>query len=146
VGRANGLFTTKSDEIVLVVIGESEDLMRYDVANINDQIPRLAHKTRIQIDRYFPISETFGAGSDMFRWNRTHALDSANPVVRVYAVVGNSAEHPSIVCRCVRHVLTQGGYHVNITIIHQRLVQGFRYFSGTAVRAGQIGRQEQDLT
>jgi hypothetical protein len=44
----------------------------------------------------------------------------------------------------MRRVLTQRRYEVNVTRLRQESVESFRYPSGTAVSAGQIGRKQQD--
>src|SRR5262249_42654065 len=63
-GGTDEIFTAQSDEVVLVVIGEAKNLVRNDVADVDDPIPRFGHEHAIEPDGERPIGGALGGFVD----------------------------------------------------------------------------------
>ena len=57
VGGTNQILAAQADEIVLVVVGKAEHLVRHDVADVDDQVPRLFHQHAVEHDRHRPVGQ-----------------------------------------------------------------------------------------
>src|SRR5699024_1075966 len=60
VGGAQRSLAPQPDEVILVVIGEAEHLVGYDVADVDDQIPIAGHRHGVQVNGHLPVRRTIG--------------------------------------------------------------------------------------
>ena len=68
---------------------------------------------------------------------------AAPPIVGVDAVLGDRAEHPPVLLRRVRDVLAERRNHVDLGLVGKQIVEHFGQPARPAVRAGDVGRQQQ---
>jgi hypothetical protein len=139
----NRFLSAKTDEVVLVVVGKSQHLVRDDVSNVDDEIPCLVHEHGIEINWNFPVGFACRRFRNLVRWNRSNPDHSSTPVVGVDAIVRNRAEHPAIFRCGVRQMLSQCWDDVGLTRCGKQPIERFRYPACAAVRPGEIGRQQQ---
>ena len=56
---ADQIFAGQTDEIILVVVGETKHFVRHDVADVDDEVPLLFHQHAIECDWHCPIGGAF---------------------------------------------------------------------------------------
>ena len=93
VGGADQVLAAQADEVVLVVVGEAEHFVRHDVADVDDQVPRLFHQHAIEHNRDRPIGRAAGGFVDDPAGNLADVHAAAAPIVGMDPLVGNRAEH-----------------------------------------------------
>ncbi len=142
-GGANQIFAGQADEIIFVVIGETQHFVRDDVADVDDPVPRLFHQHAIEHDRQRPIGGALRGFVDEAAGKLADLDAAAAPIVGVNTLVGNRAEHLPIFRRRVRHVLAQRGDDVDFGLVLQQVVKNFGQPARAGVHAGDIGRQQQ---
>ncbi len=114
---ADQFLARQADEIIFIVIGESQHLVRHDVADVDDQIPRLLHQHSIQHNRHRPVGSALGGFFDEIGRNRAHLHAASAPIVGVDSLLGYRAEHPPVFIGRVRHVLAERGDHVHFGLL-----------------------------
>src|SRR6185437_9901431 len=81
VGGADRLLAPQADEVVLVVVGEAQHLVGYDVADVDDQVPGLVHEGGVEIDGDLPIGHAAGGFAHHRGGNRSHPAHAVAPIV-----------------------------------------------------------------
>lgn len=141
---ADGFLAAEADKIIFVVVGEAEDFVGDDVANIDDEIPGLVNEGRVQMHGDFPVGTSAGGFGNAVGGDDAHGGDPVAPIVGVDAFFGNRTEHPAIFFRGVGNVLPEGGNDMGIATSGQGVKNPFGDLAGSAVGAGEIGRKKKD--
>ena len=142
--RADRFLAAEADEIIFIMVREAEDLVRHDMADVDDQVPRLFDQRAVEINGDFPVGFAARRFFYFFGGNGPDMDDAVAPIVGMDALVRDRSEHPFIFRLGVGNVLTEGGDHMRIARFRQEIIKRLGDPAGAAVGAGQVGRQKQD--
>ena len=144
VRRADHRLAAQPDEVVFVVVREAKDLVRDNVANVNDQIPLAIQQERIERDRDRPIDFPVRRFLHEIDRNLADRPRAVAPVVHVDPVKRDRAEHPAVLLVGVRDVLAERRDDVNVGGLGEDFVELFRDPPCSAVGASNVRRKKQD--
>ncbi len=143
VRRADEVFPAEADEIVLVVVGESQHFVRHDVADVDHQVPRLFHQHPVEHDRQRPVGQPVGLLIDHPRRHLAHRDASAAPIVGMNPLVRDRAEHLPIFRGRMGHMLAQRGNDIHLGLILEQFVEHLGEPPNARVHPRNIRRQQQ---
>jgi hypothetical protein len=140
VSRADGVLPAEPNEVVLVVVGETEHFVRDDVPDVDNEVPRLFHEHAIEHNGNRPIGRTLRRFVDKSAGDFADRHATAAPVVRMNPLIGNRAEHLPVFLRRVRRVLAERRNYVDVCFPGEQVVKNLSHPAGAGVHPRNIGR------
>ena len=132
-----------ADEDVLAVVGDADDLVRHELADRHDGLPRLLHEEPVHLDAGGEIELALRNAADQLGGHLAQRDHPATPVVDVEAFARHAGEHALDLGRGHRRVRAGRGQHRHLGAGVKALVEQAGQLAGPGVIPRDIRRHEQ---
>ena len=112
--------------------------------DVDNKVPLFFDEGRVQSVGDLPVRSVFGDFLHILGGRRADMGIAVAPVVFQDTLLRNRSEHPLVLLGRVGHVLSEGRDDVDFRSRRKDLVEFFGNLTGAAVRARNVGREQQD--
>ena len=143
--RTDGRLAAETDEKILVVVSETQDLVRDDLPNADHNVVRPFDNPPVDLNRDRPVSASIGHILDKFLVNLTDCSAGGFPVVGMDSILGDVTEHPLVFFGGMRQMLSEGRDDIGMTARIQQMEEHIGEIAPSGVIPSSVGRHEERL-